>query len=125
MSRVIRPSPRPGAEVLRQFSGGDRFFDPTVKVGDLNRDHIREAVGTYVVRRGQGAFERATPQDTVTLTWEIFTAAAEQCGMARLYGGVHIMDANLRGLEMGRTAAEIAYRRATALWAGEKVAAVQ
>ncbi len=114
-----------GAEVLRRFSGGDRFFDPTVKVGDLNRDHIREAVGTYVVRRGQGAFERATPQDTVTLRWDTFTAVAEQCGMARLYGGVHIMDANLRGLEMGREAAEIAYRRATGLWAGETVAAVQ
>ena len=113
------------AEVLPRFSGGDRFFDPTVKVGDLNRDHIRDAVGTYVVRRGQGAFERATPQDTVTLRWDTFTAAAKQCSMARLYGGVHIMDANPRGLEMGRMAAKIACRRASALWAGETVAAVQ
>lgn len=107
-----------GAEILRRVSGSDRFYDATVKVGDMNRDHAREPVGTYVVRRGQGAFERATPQDTVMLRWDTFSEAAEQCGMARLYGGVHIMDANLRALDMGRKAAAAAYAHATALWDG-------
>lgn len=107
------------AAVLQRFTGSDRFHDPSVKVGDLNRDGIREAVGIYVVRRGQGAFERATPQDTVTLRWDTFSQAASQCGMARLFGGIHIMDANLRALEMGRAAADLAYQKAESLWSGQ------
>lgn len=106
------------ALVLQRFTGSDRFHDPSVKVGDMNRDHVREAVGVYVVKRGQGAFERATPQDTVTLRWDTFSQAAEQCGMARLFAGVHIMDANLRGQEMGRAAADQAYQKAEKLWSG-------
>lgn len=108
------------AGVLQRFTGSDRFHDPSVKVGDLNRDSVREAVGVYTVKRGQGAFERATPQDTVTLRWDTFSQAATQCGMARLYGGIHIMDANLRALEMGRVVADLAYDKAEALWSGQR-----
>ncbi len=108
------------ASVLERFTGSDRFHDPTVKVGDMNRDFRREGVGEYTVKRGQGAFERATPQDTVDLRWDTFSQAAEQCGMARLYAGVHIMDANLRALEMGRTVADLAYDKAEALWSGQR-----
>jgi hypothetical protein len=107
-----------GAEVLRRFSGSDRFYDRSVKIGDLNRDSAREPMGTYVVRRGQGAFERSTPLEPVTLRWDSFSQAAEQCGMSRLYGGIHIMDANLRALDMGRAAAGMAYDKASALWNG-------
>jgi hypothetical protein len=106
------------AEVLRRFTDSDRFFDARVRVGDLDRDHLKEPVGVYVVRRGRGSFDRLVPQGQVTLRWETFTEAAEQCGMARLYAGVHIMDANLRGLEVGRAAAELAWRRAERLWQG-------
>ncbi|HEX9647372.1 MAG TPA: vanadium-dependent haloperoxidase [Alphaproteobacteria bacterium] len=107
------------AEVLRLFTGSDRFYDPAVRVGDLDRDRIREPVGSYVVRHRYGAFDRAIPVNDVTLRWDTFTAAAEQCGLSRLYAGVHITDANLRALAMGRIAGAQAYRRAERLWQGE------
>ena len=110
------------AEILKRFSGSDRFHDPKVRVGDLDRDHYREAMGTYKVARRHGAFDRLAPRHEVILVWQTFSEAAEQCGMARIYGGVHIMDANLRALEMGRATAGMAWTRAEALWSGEPAA---
>jgi hypothetical protein len=106
------------AEILKRFSGSDRFHDPDVRVGDLDDDKYREAMGTWTVARRRGAFDRLAPRHEVKLVWQTFSEAAEQCGMSRIYGGIHIMDANLRALEMGRTAADMAWQRAEALWRG-------
>ena len=107
-----------GAEVLLRFTGSDRFHDPRVRIGDLDGDHFRESVGTYRVGRRRGVFDRLAPRHQVTLIWRSFSEAAEQCGISRLYSGVHIMDANLRALEMGRAAGASAWRRAERLWSG-------
>lgn len=39
--------------------------------------------------------------DTQTLYWPYFSASAEEAGLSRLYGGIHMMDGNLKGLTMG------------------------
>jgi hypothetical protein len=106
------------AEILKRFSGSDRFHDPDVRVGDLDDDKYREAMGTYKMSRRRGAFDRLAPRHEVILVWQTFSEAAEQCGMSRIYGGVHIMDANLRALEMGRAIGDMAWKRAAALWSG-------
>jgi len=56
----------PGAEVLRRFSGSEKFA----------------AFCTF--ERGRSKIEQGpTSRDPLTLTWPTFTTAAEQAGMSR------------------------------------------
>lgn len=85
-----------GAEVLRRWTGSDRFgAQVTVQVGES-----RFEVGQ-------------TPTRPVTLRWDTFTAASEQAGMSRIYGGIHFYQGNVRGLMLGRSAGAAAYKKAT------------
>jgi hypothetical protein len=105
---------------LRLFTGRDRFSDDTVAAGDFNKDGVVEMIGTYTMNAGEGLFDPDLPRRSVTLVWETFSKAVTQCGLARLYAGVHISDANLRGQAMGRAAGALAYARARTLWEGTK-----
>lgn len=84
-----------GAAVLRLFTESDAFgadvtFEP-----------------------GSSRFEPSTtPAEAVTLAWESFTAAADEAGMSRLYGGIHFQDGDLNGRLLGREAGEAAFREA-------------
>ncbi len=90
-----------GAEVLRAFTGSDRFgaavtFEP-----------------------GSSRFEPGvTPKAPVTLSWPTFTAAAAEAGLSRRYGGIHFEDGDLRAREMGREAGRRVLARARALFEG-------
>lgn len=48
----------------------------------------------------------------ITLSWDTFSDAAAQAGMSRLYGGIHFMDANLVGQDMGRNIASVVWDKA-------------
>lgn len=39
--------------------------------------------------------------EEITLSWQTFSEAADAAGFSRLLGGIHMMQGNLRGLEMG------------------------
>lgn len=83
-----------GAEVLRLFTGSDDFggrvtFDP---------DSIQ--------------FERNIPHETVTLAWDTFSAAADEAGISRLYGGIHFEDGDMNGRALGRTVGADAFAMA-------------
>jgi len=72
------------AEVLRQYTGSDSF----------GLCHVEPA--------GSSTFESNTPGKPVELCWDTFTAAADEAGLSRLYGGIHFKDGDVNGRFMGR-----------------------
>src|SRR5262249_40101075 len=61
-----------GAEILRAFTGSDRFGGS-----------VTFAIGTSRTEPG------TVPARDVTLAWPTFSDAAAQAGMSRRYGGIH------------------------------------
>jgi Domain of unknown function (DUF6851)/VCPO second helical-bundle domain len=77
-----------GAEILRQFTGSDRFGL------------------SIVVPRGSSRVEPGlVPSRDVTLTWETFSDAAAEAGMSRRFGGIHFAQGDLDARATGRAAA--------------------
>ncbi|HEU5314963.1 MAG TPA: vanadium-dependent haloperoxidase, partial [Chloroflexota bacterium] len=90
-----------GAEILRRFTGSDVYR------------------ASYTRNPGTSQVEPAvTPINEVTLAWETFTAAAEQAGLSRRYGGIHFEDGDLGGRVMGRQVGALAWEKASALFDG-------
>ena len=74
-----------GAEVLQHYTGSDCFG------------------GSISIDPGKSRFEPGiTPSDTVTLSWDSFTEAADEAGISRLHGGIHFQEGDLNGRELGR-----------------------
>jgi hypothetical protein len=88
------------AEVLRSFTGSDTF----------GTSHTKPA-GTMVT-------EPNMPSADITLSWPTFTAAAEQAGISRIYGGIHFDNANSAGLTLGRQVGARAFAKAQGMWQG-------
>lgn len=90
-----------GAFILEAFSGGPEFgaeitFPP-----------------------GHSRFEpEATPVEPTTLGWDTFVDAADEAGLSRIFGGIHFDDGDLFGRDLGRQAAELAWREAQRLVTG-------
>ena len=83
------------ATVLTAFTGSDRFG------------------ASAVVPRGSSLVEPgATPSADVTLTWPTFSAAADQAGISRRYGGIHYRSGDLAGRRLGREVGALATGRA-------------
>jgi uncharacterized protein DUF6851/vanadium-dependent haloperoxidase-like protein len=84
-----------GAEILRRFTGSDRF-------GASAR-----------IPPGSSKFEAGTvPAGTVILRWPRFSDAANQAGLSRRYGGIHFEQADLDGRAAGRRVAQVAWAKA-------------
>jgi hypothetical protein len=85
------------AEALQRVTGGD-------------------AIGaSYTFPAGASLVEpHTTPRRPVTLTWPTFSAAADQVGMSRRYGGIHFEAADLAGRAIGRQVGALAWARAQA-----------
>ncbi|MEZ5667669.1 MAG: vanadium-dependent haloperoxidase [Alphaproteobacteria bacterium] len=109
------------ATVIASFAGTDRFYDPdnpTEIVLDLDDEPGPDVLGRFV--DSDLAFERYDGPDLV-LIWPTLFDAARQAGDSRLYGGIHIQDANLRGQEMGREVGAMALNRAASFFDGTAV----
>jgi hypothetical protein len=76
---------RASAEVLAAFTGSEYF------PGGL---------GTWTVAAGSFEFE-AGPEQDVVLQWATYADAADQAGLSRLYGGIHVRADDLAGRVMG------------------------
>ena len=86
-----------GAEILRLFTGSDRFEN------------------SVTFPAGSSKFEAgAVPASDVTLRWATFSDAANQAGMSRRYGGIHFEQGDLDGRAAGRLVAKQAWARAQA-----------
>jgi hypothetical protein len=84
-----------GAEILRLFTRSDRFG------------------ASVTFPAGSSKFESGTvPANEVTLHWATFSAAANQAGMSRRYGGIHFDQGDLDGRAAGRLIAKQAWAKA-------------
>ena len=57
-------------------------------------------------------FEFNTPSTDVTLTWPTFTAAADEAGWSRRYGGIHFYSGDMHGRALGNLLGRGAYAKA-------------
>ncbi|MEQ9408407.1 MAG: vanadium-dependent haloperoxidase [Fuerstiella sp.] len=90
-----------GATILRLFTGSDQFG------------------GSVTFQPGTSRFEPSvTPSESVTLSWDTFTAAADEAGISRLYGGIHFSDGNVFGTELGNRVGEAVWEKARAYITG-------
>jgi hypothetical protein len=85
------------AEVLARFTGSDAF----------GLSHTQPA-GSSSIEPG------LTPASDVTLSWATFTAAADEAGISRRYGGIHFEEGDLRARALGRQVAAVAWGTAQA-----------
>jgi hypothetical protein len=74
-------------------------------------------LGTHTVRAGAFEFE-AGPERDVTLQWATYADAADQAGLSRLYGGIHIAQDDLDGRRVGALCGEQAWALATRYFRG-------
>lgn len=88
-----------GAEVLKRFTGSDRFNFYYAQPAPLKADPT-------------------VPVTDVVLAWPTFSAAAAEAGESRLYGGIHFYEGNVVGLDIGRRCGTAAYAKAQDLWSG-------
>jgi hypothetical protein len=89
------------AEVLRRFTGSELFG------------------ASYTKAPRSLALDPALPGQPVTLQWATFSAAADQAGPSRIYGGIHFENANVAGQELGRKVGALAFAKAQAYWLGQ------
>jgi hypothetical protein len=89
------------ARILQLWTGSDRFgYSVTLEKGSSKIEH------------------GITPREPVTLKWETFTAAADEAGMSRRYGGIHFRRADLAGRALGRAVADKVWAKANAYFDG-------
>jgi hypothetical protein len=91
---------RAGAEVLTKFTGSDYF------PGGL---------ASYTVAKGSLGFEFGPSQD-VTLQWATYYDAADQAGLSRLFGGIHIAADDFTGRRTGSKVGLDAFTKFTTLY---------
>ncbi len=90
-----------GAEVLRLFTGSDRFG------------------GSVTIPAGSSRVEPGlVPAIDVTLRWATFSDAAAQAGMSRRYGGIHFAQGDLDARLAGRLAGRACWAAAQTYFAG-------
>ncbi|MEA5500391.1 vanadium-dependent haloperoxidase [Limnoraphis robusta] len=83
------------AEVLKRYTKSDHFG------------------ASYTAPVGSSRFEPGiTPTQEITLSWPTFSAAADQAGISRLYGGIHFRDGDLNGRILGRKVGETVWNKA-------------
>jgi len=73
------------AEVLQRFTGSDRF-GASVTIPE----------GSSLAEPG------VAPRQEVHLAWKTFSAAADEAGMSRRYGGIHFAQGDLDGRRVGK-----------------------
>ena len=87
---------RAAAEVLKSFTGSDRFGD-----------NVTIAKGSSIIE------PQITPSMNIQLTWKTFTHAAVQAGLSRRIGGIHFESGDLHGQTLGRKIAKKVIERAS------------
>jgi hypothetical protein len=91
-----------GAEILRLFTGSERFG------------------ASVTFPAGSSKFETgAVPGHDVTLSWATFKEASDQAGMSRRYGGIHFEQADLDARRAGQLVAQQAWAKAMSYFNGD------
>jgi hypothetical protein len=93
---------RAAAELLKAFTGSNDYGASW-----------KQSAGASLIEPG------VTPSKQVTLSWDTFTEAAQQAGLSRLLGGIHISDGNVGGLNLGQEVAKRAWDKAQTYFNGD------
>ncbi len=95
---------RPGAEILTAITG-DPYFPGGISSFTAKANEFLE-------------FERG-PEEDITLTWATYYDAADEAGISRLYGGIHVWADDLNGRIMGAEIGKAAFSKALTYFKGE------
>ena len=95
---------------------GESLFEP--RITDVTNPRYVAGV-TDVANSGYNTMGYS-PRAPVTLTWSTWSQAAQEAGISRIYGGIHIQDGNVDGQNLGSTIGEAVWDRASDLFAGKK-----
>ncbi|HEV8083744.1 MAG TPA: vanadium-dependent haloperoxidase, partial [Chitinophagaceae bacterium] len=69
--------------------------------------------GCFLVKKGSSRIEPGkTPSVDIMLDWPTFTAAAEEAGVSRLYGGIHFKRGNDLGQKLGAAVGKCVWEKA-------------
>ncbi len=100
------------------FSGHSTFSAAAAEI--LARFRDSDAFGAQVViPAGSSALEPGhVPAADLTLSWSTFSAAADQAGMSRRFGGIHFPLGDLTGRAVGRKVGAAVWDRARGYLAG-------
>ncbi|MGB9374066.1 MAG: vanadium-dependent haloperoxidase [Jiangellales bacterium] len=93
---------RAAAEVLTGFTGSPYF------PGGLGEQRIRSDSLEF----------EAGPSDDVVLQWATYADAADQAGLSRLYGGIHVRADDLNGRLVGEKCGRAAWAKAQEYYGG-------
>ena len=118
------------ATVLTHFFGSPNWIGPnsvTVNEGESSFEPRITSVSdpryiagvTDVPNTGYNTVGYS-PRAPVTLTWSTWSQAAEEAGISRIYGGIHIQDGNVDGQMLGSEVGEAVWTRSANLFAGVK-----
>ncbi|MBX2835541.1 MAG: vanadium-dependent haloperoxidase [Gammaproteobacteria bacterium] len=111
---------RAAAEVLMHFTGSDQFYDGvTVTAQDVNNDGLPDLLGEHIAPAGSFFIEPG-PASDIILQWPTLRSAADEAGISRLFGGIHIQDGDLRGRALGEKVGVKAYNEALQYFNGTK-----
>jgi hypothetical protein len=94
---------RAGAEVLTRMTGSEYF------PGGL---------GTFVAPKDTFLAFEIGPTEEVTLQWATYQDAADEAGISRLWGGIHVPADDFNGRIMGFQIGQDAYDLAASYWDG-------
>src|SRR3990167_577588 len=97
-------------------NAGESAFEP--RVTDVNDPRYVAGV-TDVANTGYNTVGYS-PRAPVTLSWSTWFQAAQEAGISRIYGGIHIQDGNVDGQALGASVGEAVWDRASDLFAGKK-----
>ena len=99
---------RAGAEVLTAMTG-DSYFPGGISSFTAPAHEFLE-------------FESG-PEEDITLTWATYYDAADEAGISRLYGGIHVWADDLRGRIMGSDIGKAAFTKAKTYFDGSATTA--
>lgn len=103
------------ANTIASFVGSDQYFDG-ISLSNYDLDGVAgiDLLGRY--ETSELSFEDFGAGPPVVLQWDTLTEAALEAGASRIYGGIHIQDGNLKGLDVGSEVAANAEIRWQALF---------
>jgi len=93
---------RAAAEVLTEMTGSEYFPG---------------GIGSWTIPAGSLVFEIG-PSEDIELQWATYYDAADQAGISRLYGGIHVQVDDLNGRIMGAQCGVDAWSTAGRYWDG-------
>lgn len=95
------------------ISGHSTFSRAAAEVlgGITGSPYFPGGLGTYTVEADSLEFE-AGPSTDVVLQWATYADAADQAGISRLYGGIHVRADDLQGRLVGHACGEAAWEKA-------------